>query len=202
LKYAVKNGIKIPEALSALSHLHGLAIFAKYPSGACRLKIKMRLKSILAFAPYCKNLRTVFICLSSHYPEKVLDNSLSGYTSVLSLVGRKDEDKGFVEEAMNVKGVIDSTIQVEREKLKDNRLETLEIKIMVHVSILEGRRICAFRILVNFRYLFLIRLSLGLGLVAWTPGAELLHLPTSLSSLASTILPRNDRHRPMPQEVK
>ena len=43
---------------------------------------------------------------------------------------------------MNVREVIDSTIQVEREKLKDNRLETLEIKIMVHVSILEGRRIC------------------------------------------------------------
>jgi hypothetical protein len=60
---------------------------------------------------------------------------------------------------MNVKGVIDSMIQVEREKLKDNRLENLEIKIMVHVSILEGRRICAFRILVNFRDLFLIRLS-------------------------------------------
>jgi hypothetical protein len=142
LKYAVKNGIKIPEALSALSHLHRLAIFAKYPSGACQLKIKMRLKSVLAFAPYCKNLRTVFICLSSHYPEKVLDNSLSGYASDLSLIGRKGGDKGFVEKAMNFKEVIESTIQVEREKLKDNRLETLEIKIMVHVSILEGRRIC------------------------------------------------------------
>lgn len=104
-------------------------------------EIKMRLKSILASAPHYKNLRTVFSCLSGHAPEKVLDNSLSGYTSELSLAGRKDEYKGFVEKAMNFKDAIDSTIQVERDKPKNNRLEALGFKIMVHVSILEGRRI-------------------------------------------------------------
>jgi hypothetical protein len=62
--------------------------------------------------------------LSSHAPEKLLDNS-SGCTPDLSLVSRKDEDKGFVEKAMDFKEVIESTSQVEREKLKDNKLETL-----------------------------------------------------------------------------
>jgi hypothetical protein len=50
--------------------------------------------------------------LSGHAPEKFLDNSLSRYTSDLSLAGRKDEYKGFVEKAMNFKDAIDSTIQL------------------------------------------------------------------------------------------
>jgi hypothetical protein len=128
---ANEKGLEIPKPLS---HIHTLAVFVfgRVSPGWCKNYFH-KLINIIQLVPYCTNLRSMCLCFHKDIENNSYD-SLTDFTSDLSIIGRSDEDKNL-EHAMALLGDLVEQIQDEvRVGTYGVGLQALEVNYMVPLS--------------------------------------------------------------------